>query len=110
MTAAVNDQLMGADFDVAGRQLRIDKIVAPIPNIATNLNHIFAAKFSGDGIDLAVFLGIENNLCFPIAVPDVDKHEVFAVVTVTVDPAAESSGLVDMVTTKFAAGVSSKHS
>ena len=71
---------------------------------------VLAAQLPGDGIDLTVFFSIKNDLSLAVAVTEVDKDKVFTMVTIAVDPSTESSGLVDMVTTKLAAGVSSVHS
>ena len=110
LAGAVDRQFVNPNFDLTRRQLGIDEIVAAVVNIATNLNHIFSPQFSGSQVNFRVIVCTENDLCFSIAVSKIDENQLFPLLAVAIHPAAQSDGLIDMVTTQFAAGMSSKHS
>ena len=100
-------QFVSSDFDIAGVEFRIDQIIPAIAHFPFDLHDVLASQSAGDRIDLAVFFGIEDELCLAVAVSEVHENEVFAVVAITVNPAAECDRLVNMIAPQFAAGVSS---
>ena len=64
-------ELVGDDFDVAGRELRV--LGSALSHFATDLYHKFTAEVVGGVVESAVVLGVEHHLSDAVAVAEVDK-------------------------------------
>ena len=85
------------DLDVSSCQFRIRGVFGTPTDLARHLHHIFAAK---------IVTSVYNTLDNTTVITQINKHQVLAVLTTTVDPSANSDNTADIRGADKAAHVS----
>ena len=110
MSAAIEHlQPFGADFDLAGGQLRVGRPFRPCGHRADDQDHELRAGGAGQVQRFLAAFGGDDDLRLAVAVPQVEEHAA-AVVAIAVDPAAKGDFLSDVRFAQFAASMCAKQS
>ncbi len=94
--AAEHLDLALPEFDVAGRQVVVDRALGPLADDTGDAQHVLAAH-----VDVVV----DHTLDDAGVVAQVDEGEVLAVLAAAADPAADADGLADVLGAQLAAQV-----
>ena len=90
------------DLDLAGGEVRVDRLVGALRHAARHLHDPFASHLSREVVRLRVQVGIEDDLHYAGAVAQVDENQV-AVVPSPVNPSRQRNLLSLVVSSQLSA-------
>ena len=100
--------LVDDDFDASGRQIRILLPFRPFAHHSGQLDHVFGSELVGKLPCHSVVGGIEDGLCYPVAISQVDEDDPSVIAPIG-DPPGQGDRLPDVAGVQLSASVCPMH-